>query len=179
MPRRFALLLLALFALAAAGWFAWDRSRPEPPAPAGPDTTATGLKAVTLWFAAPDGERLVSESRDLPEGAALHERVATLVEALARGPSGRGVGAVPAGTAVLHAYVDDAGLLTLDLSRSFRLGFRGGSRAEDLALGSLVRTLAANLPEVKRVRIVCNGAALASLGGHFPLDRPLDPQDWY
>jgi hypothetical protein len=31
---------------------------------------------------------------------------------------------------------------------------------------------------VRQVLIVCEGVPLASLGGHLPLDRPLDPADW-
>ena len=45
-------------------------------------------------------------------------------------------------------------------------------------MAALVRTLADGLPEVKQVLIVCEGTPLASLGGHLPLDRPLDPADW-
>ena len=45
-------------------------------------------------------------------------------------------------------------------------------------MATLVRTLADNLPEVQRVLIVCDGMPLASLGGHLPLDRPLDVADW-
>jgi hypothetical protein len=85
---------------------------------------------------------------------------------------------LPPGTAVLHAYLDDSGLLTVDLSLAFVQGFRGGSRSEWLAVASLVRTLGDNLPEVRRVRIVAGGAAVATLGGHVPLDRPLDPSEW-
>ena len=104
----------------------------------------------------------------------LHERVAALVAELDRGPRGRGVAALPAGTAVLHVYLDDEGLLTLDLSRAFLQNFRGGSGAEYLAVASLVRTLGANEPEVRQVLIVCGGTPLQTLGGHLPLDRPFD-----
>jgi hypothetical protein len=31
---------------------------------------------------------------------------------------------------------------------------------------------------VKRVLIVCGGRPLATLGGHLPLDQPLDVNDW-
>jgi hypothetical protein len=41
-------------------------------------------------------------------------------------------------------------------------------------VASLVRTLGANLPEVKRVLLVCGGAPIATLGGHLALDRPLE-----
>jgi hypothetical protein len=68
--------------------------------------------------------------------------------------------------------------MTLDLSGAFRQRFRGGSATEYLAIASLVRTLSANLPEVKRLLVVCGGRPIASLGGHLALDRPLEIGDW-
>jgi hypothetical protein len=88
------------------------------------------------------------------------------------------VAALPAGTGVLHCYIDDGGLLTLDLTGAFRQGFRGGTTAEYLAIGSLVRTLGANVSDVKRVQILCVGRPMPTLGGHLPLDQPLDVHDW-
>ena len=103
---------------------------------------------------------------------------AALVAALAQGPRGDAARTLPEGTSLLHAYLDETGLLTLDLSPAFRQGFQGGARVEELIVGSLVHTVSANVPEAKRIRIVCGGAAFSSLGGHFLLDRPLDPDDW-
>ena len=169
---------LILAVLAWAAWRAWMPVRPAAPVPAGPDTTATGLKAARLFFAAPEGDSLVSESRDLPEASTLHDRVATLITELDRGPRGSAVATLPSGTSMVHVFLDDRGLMTIDLSRAFVSGFRGGSNAEYFAIASLVRTLSANIPEVKRVQIVCGGEPIATLGGHLPLDRPLDVQDW-
>jgi spore germination protein GerM len=160
--------------LAWVGWtFVIAPHRAAAPATAA-DSSGTGYRAVRLFFASASGERLVSESRELPESATLHERVAALVGELDRGPTGPGVAALPPGTSLLHVYLDDEGLMTIDLSRAFQQGFRGGAGAEYLAVASLVRTLAANVPEVKRVLIVCGGEPIATLGGHLPLDRPLD-----
>lgn len=168
----------ALIALALA-WRAWLANAPEPVAPeTRSDSTGVGMRAVTLWFASPEGDSLVAEVREQPERSELHARVALLVAALAEGPREGGVRTLPEGTQLLHVYLDEAGLLTLDLSRPFRQGFRGGARAEELALGSLVRTVSAGVPEAKLLRIACVGAPLTSLGGHFPLDQPLDPADW-
>ena len=125
-----------------------------------------------------DQEATVVESRDVIDQTGLHERVAALLDELVRGPSGAGLTLLPAGTSLRHAYLDERGLLTLDLSAAFRTGFRGGAGAEELAVATLVRTLADNLPEVKRVLIVCDGVPLESLGGHLPLDRPLDVAEW-
>lgn len=175
---RFIFIGVALVA-AALAWRSWT-SRPQAvmPEPVASDSTGTGLRAVTLWFGSADGDSLVAEHREMAEESALHGRVSALVSALEAGPHQRGVQTLPEGTMLLHAYLDEAGLLTLDLSRPFRQGFRGGARAEELALGSLVRTLSAEVPEAKRIRIVCAGQPLPTLGGHFPLDQPLDPVEW-
>jgi hypothetical protein len=47
-----------------------------------------------------------------------------------------------------------------------------------MAVSSLVRTVLANVPEARRVLLVCAGSPLATLGGHVPLDQPFDPSDW-
>jgi hypothetical protein len=167
--------------LAVLAWAVWRTgiaSRAPAPVVASADSVSTGLRAARLFFASPGGDSLMSESRDLAERGTLHERVVALVGELARGPRGAAITTLPPGTTVLHVFLDDRGLMTLDLSHDFADGFHGGSNAEWLTLASLVRTLGANLPEVRRVQIVCGGAPLATLGGHLPLDQPIDVQDW-
>jgi spore germination protein GerM len=180
---RLRLLVVALF-VAVLAWAAlWWRSRRAPvpaaaPAAATDSSVAGGVTSVRLYFATSDAERLVSESREMMAAQDLHQRVAMLVGELDRGPRGGAVSVLPPGTSLRHAFLDADGLLTVDLSSAFRDGFRGGSAAEYLAVASLVRTLGANLPEVKRVLIVCGGSPLESLGGHIPLNQPLDVSDW-
>lgn len=177
--RRLILVGVVLIGVALLAQRMLEQPPAEPPPVDFSDTTETGLRSATLLFASGTGDRLLSEMRELPEESELHARVAALVAALAQGPRQGGVRALPEGTTLLHAYLDEAGLLTLDLSPPFRQGFRGGARAEELAIASLVRTIATNLPEVQRIRLACGGQPLASLAGHFPLDEPLDPDDWY
>lgn len=182
MNRPLALALAAGFlaVLVAAGWFGWRESRRQSDtaaiAAAVPDTAQAGMRATTLWFASADGDSLVAEAREMPEREGLHARVAALVAALDEGPSLRGLPVLPAGTSVVHVYLAGDGLLTLDLSRSFQQGFRGGTRAEVFAIEAVVRTLRDNVPEARRVLFTCGGAPLATLGGHVPLDRPLAVQ---
>lgn len=167
--------VLVVLALLARAWFG---RAPDLGVVAPADSAAAALRTTQLWFASADGDSLTGETRDLTELPDLHARVAALVAALEQGPRQGGVRMLPEGTEVLHVYLEEDGLLTLDLSLPFRQGFRGGPRAEELVLGSLVRTLAANVPEMRRVRITCGGAAMPTLGGHFPLDQPLDPDEW-
>lgn len=185
-PRRillasFVALLVAVLAWAASQW----RRRAEETAvtvPAAADTAGTGFRSARLWLVSRSGDSLVSETRDLIEQVSLHDQVATLVDELVRAqaPAGAdgGISPLPPGTTVQAVYLDERGLLTLDLSPAFRAGFRGGAGAEELALAALVRTLADNLPQVTRVQFVCGGTAIASLNGHVPLDRPLDVDAW-
>ncbi len=180
MRRPLVAALVGVLVVGALAWFArhWIRRGHVPPVGVAADSSAAGVRAVRLYFASPTGDSLVVEPRELLEAASLHDRVARLLAELDRGPRGAGTAALPAGTAALHVFLDDRGVLTLDLTRAFQQGFRGGSSAEYLAVASLVRTLGANLPEVKRVLIVCGGKPLATLGGHLPLDQPLDVKEW-
>ena len=171
-------LLFGAVVMAVLGWVAWRLIRTPDVAvidPGAADSAATGFRAAKLYFASPDGDSLVAETREMIDVQGVHEEVAALVGELDRGPgSGSAVATLPAGTSVLHAYLDDRGMLTVDLSRAFQKGFRGGASSEYLAVSSLVRTFAANLPDVRRVMIICGGEPLATLGGHLPLDRPIE-----
>ena len=175
-------LVLGGLILAVLAWATWRWSLRSGGVtvvdPAASDTAGAGFRSARIWFVARAGDSLVSEPREMIEQSGLHERVASLLDELTRAPTGGGLALLPAGTSLRHAYLDERGLLTLDLSGAFRSGFRGGAGAEELAVATLMRTLGDNLPEVKRVMIVCEGAPLASLGGHLPLDRPLELADW-
>jgi hypothetical protein len=172
--------VVAALAVLALVWLGlhWKRSREASVAPVAADSAAAGVRSAQLYFAAQTGDSLVVEPREVLEAATLHDRVVGLVAELDRGPRGVGVAALPAGTSALHVFLDDQGLMTLDLSRAFARGFRGGSGGEYLAIASLVRTIGANVPEVRRILIVCGGRPIATLGGHLPLDQPLDVNDW-
>ena len=106
-------VVLGLVVIAVLAWAAWRYSGPRPVETSGssPDSAGVGIKATRLYFASPTGDSLVSESRELPEAQSLHERVTALVSELDRGPTAGGVAALPAGTSVIHVYLDDRGLL--------------------------------------------------------------------
>jgi Sporulation and spore germination len=174
-------MILGLLFFAVLAWLAylWSRhSVTQVPPRTSVDTLAVGMKTMRLYFAAPNADSLIAEAREIPPPSGAHALAAALVAELDRGPREGGVAVLPAGTSVLNVYVDGHGLLTIDLSRAFLQSFRGGSSAEYLAIASLVRTLGANMPDVQRVQIVCGGAPLVTLGGHMPLDRPLEVAEW-
>jgi hypothetical protein len=179
--RWIAAAIVTVLAAVLAFALLWRAPRPPDDAPAAEapaDTAGSGFRTVQLWFAAADGERLAPESREVIEQTDLRARVAGLIAELDHGPEAGGIAVLPTGTTALHVFLDDRGELSLDLSGDFVRGFRGGSSAEHLVIGSLLRTIGDNVPEARRVRLLCEGRALQTLGGHVPLDRAFDVQDW-
>lgn len=84
---------------------------------------------------------------------------------------GDSAGLIPKGARLLGLNVD-RGLATLDLSREFVNNFHGGSQQESLTLEAIVRTLT-QFRDVARVRILVEGRAVDTLGGHFDLSQPI------
>ena len=142
-----------------------------------PDSTQAEIRTVRLYFASPGGDNLVGEIREVTSASGLHGQVESLVRELALGARRGGVSLLPPGTAVRHVYLDQRGLMTLDLTPAFRDRFRGGSTAEYLTMASLVYTLLDNQPGVRQVRIACAGEVLPTLGGHFACDGPFGRSD--
>ena len=139
-----------------------------------------GVRPAVLYFAAASGDSLVPVLRFLAETADPASRAVLLVHELAQGPEEEGqLRLLPARAAVRHAFLDEDGRLYLDFEAGFARGFAGGSTAEYLCLASLVRTLAANLPEVRSLTISVAGNPVPSLGGHFPLQEELEVSQWW
>ncbi|HVP39028.1 MAG TPA: GerMN domain-containing protein [Candidatus Saccharimonadales bacterium] len=134
---------------------------------------------VELFFGSPQGEGLARESRvvSLPEN--LSERMRVLVNELAAGSTAGGQSLLPAAATLRAVYlVQNGETLCLDFSRDLKAGLNAGSTNEYLVLGSLVETVRANVPGVKRVQVLLEGQIVESLGGHYDLSRPLDLEEW-
>jgi hypothetical protein len=175
------LIVVALVAGAGVVW--WFRHR----AANGPEKALTevalprGTRAIELWFPQASGAGLDLETREVVEDEAQGETVVrTVVGALLDGPEGPGfVRPFPEGVTLNHVYRDPGGGVYLDFSNQLRRSFRGGSTAEELLVTSLLRTLAANVPNVSRVTITAGGQPIVSLGGHVRLDGPLNVSEWH
>lgn len=185
------LVLVALALLVAgAGAFAWwargqagrgddlaaeaGREAPLPEVPAAAD------RAVVLEFPRWDGGGWVAEDRRLGGGGQPGDDLLALMGALCDGPrTGRATSALPRGTRALAAFLDPArGVAVVDFSRELSLGHPGGSAAEAATVGSIMRTVAANFPQVTSCTILVEGTQPATLAGHLDLSRPLSPRRW-
>jgi spore germination protein GerM len=180
--------LLATVALTAPRWAALLRAPAaslEVEEPASEETAppvAEGLPAaagrrinVRLYFEAPDREGLLPEEREVAFSADLARQIRNVVEELAKGSTSGLVPTLPAGTRVLEVFVQARGVAWVDLSSEATTGLPGGSKAELLAVYSIVNSIVTNFPAVSRVRIVVNDQPVTSLGGHVDISRPLPP----
>jgi hypothetical protein len=82
---------------------------------------------------------------------------------------------MPADAAVLQVYLGDDGTAYVDFDTAFARGLSAGSEDLLLAVWSITESLAANLPQVRRVQILVDGEEVRDLGGHLDLSRPLVP----
>ena len=128
---------------------------------------------VKLFFMAPDQPALLIEDREVAYSADLARQVRTVVEELVKGSQKGLVGTLPAETKVIDAFVTSAGVAYVDLSMEAGQKHPGGSKGELLSVYSVVNSLAANFPAVKRVQILVDDRQVPTLAGHVDLTRPL------
>ena len=131
--------------------------------PCGTDHTSTsrpvelapdGLRAVTVYFANPDGRRLIPVTRYVPpdSGVARGALLGLLAGPSAEDPAGLS-SAAPADTRLLGIVIRDS-VATVDLSRAFESG--AGSAAVRMRLAQLTYTLT-RLSAVRVVRLWLEG----------------------
>ena len=134
------------------------------------------MRTVALYFESPD-MLLVAERRDvaLPENRA--GALAIVVRELFKGSANAAVPRLfPADTVVRGAFLLPEGIAFVDLGGpTLTQGWGTGSHEELMATYSLVQTVVANFPEVRRVRMLVNGQPAETLAGHVSLARALAP----
>ena len=85
--------------------------------------------------------------------------------------------AIPAGTYLNEAYVDQHATGYLDFSNHLIKNHIGGSSAEYLTLKAILETIHLNFPEqIKKVQILVEGREVESIAGHFDTSQPLEVQ---
>jgi spore germination protein GerM len=148
----------------------------EPVAP--PQQTASvpaeGVRSVVLFFASPDGSGLVRESREIDPCDGLVECAEDVIGELINGPLGDFSPTLPE-TATYRTVSVNGDLLTVDFGKEMQDGVQNGSNAEMVAVYSVVNSLTANFPEIKRVLFLVEGKPVETLKGHLDLREPLLP----
>ena len=145
-----------------------DKPGPIEPVPTFSHETAIYMVDV-------DKERLVPVTVGLPEGS-LEEQIRAVVKELASAEeTDSRVRCIPAGSALRNVAVED-GTAILDFDRGFTdADLWSGSGTESLRVWGLVNSVT-ELRNLRKVRVLSEGEAIESLGGHVELTDPL-PRD--
>ena len=179
--------LIVLLGLAAGASAACSRpaeqatetlSEPAPSAPPRAASLSERLheesEQVTLYLSDAEGV-LRPEAREMAREQRPSRRARRLVEELLTGSRTGLSRTLPSGGAVLEVYLTADGTAYVDTDAAFGRGLARGSEDALVALTSLTNTLAVNMPEVRRVKVMIEGQEVQDLGGHLDLSRPLLP----
>lgn len=134
------------------------------------------MRTVSLYFESPD-LLLAAERRSLPLPENPAGALDLVLRELIKGSANAAVPSLfPSDTAVRGAYLLPDGTAFVDLGGpTLTEGWTTGSHQELMAVYSVVQTVTANFPEVKRVRMLVNGEPAETLGGHISLRRAFTP----
>ena len=80
---------------------------------------------------------------------------------------------LPEGTRLNQVFVSEDGTAYVDFNSALADNHPGGILSEQATVYSIVNSLAFNLPEVERVKILINGIEKETLAGHTLLELPL------
>jgi hypothetical protein len=150
---------------------------PKVERPVGGIVVGAPLRMVRLYFGASNRVGLIAEERAIVDPGGPEKLAEAIATEVFRGPqTGIGVTGFAPSTRVRAFYLAPDGTGYLDLSQDILDGWPQGDGLEWVSLGSLVRSLTANVPGVRGVRILVDGRTVQRTPGSIPLDLPLEPE---
>ncbi|MCL6481572.1 MAG: GerMN domain-containing protein [Firmicutes bacterium] len=173
--------LAVLLVVAAISWRGLRQRLTRAPSPAqaqralveAPATSpAAPLVPVRLYWAAPEDEgrgRLAPVEIQLPLAEDPEQRARQVLNALivdAPSPQHR---TLPLELTLLAFYLLPDGSAVADFSHDLATATPSGILSEQMAVDSIARTLEANLPAVRRLKILIQGQEQETLAGHLDL----------
>jgi spore germination protein GerM len=133
-------------------------------------------QALTLYFPDYTTGKLRAESRSLKLASDSVQRMKQVLLALIEGShEGRG-SALPPATTIRAVFLAPDGTAVIDFPQEALAAFTPGIESEDLAVYSIVDSVAANVPAVKRVKFLVQGQEAQTLEGHIDLTGHFTPQ---
>ncbi|HWG59543.1 MAG TPA: GerMN domain-containing protein [Candidatus Acidoferrales bacterium] len=143
------------------------QSRREVLAPKISTPSDTEEQVNIFWAAGPGKVEPVEV--ELPLSADPVERAKEVLQELILNPPTQDQRTIPADTTVLGFYILPDGTAVADFSVALTSEMPSGILSEQNAVNSLVKTLAANVPGLRRLKILVHGQEVETLAGHVDL----------
>jgi hypothetical protein len=131
--------------------------------------------SVQLYFSDSNERFLVPEQRIIPRPKSLNGKAEELVRALMEGPKTNLVRTLPEGLKLQSVTVDKNGTARVSFNRKLIDDHPGGTASEMATLYSMANTLALNLQEIKRVKLLVDGKEFTTIKGHVDTREPILP----
>jgi len=168
-----AVMLVAVFALGIYAGRMRGRVTQSPPArdarPVAPPVSGP-TESVTLYVANDEPGALRAQAANIPLPSARQQRAEEVLRALLEVYlSKNSTHPLAPGADIRAVYLVTPGIAVIDLNSAFANGHRSGVLEEELTVTSLIQTLAANIPDILRVKILVDGKERETLAGHADL----------
>jgi hypothetical protein len=127
------------------------------------------VKAKMFWAANADEPTLAAVSVELPLSNDPVLRSKQVLNTLLAGPVDSDLRTLPPDAILLAFYLLPDGTGVADFSEALATSIPSGIESEQLAVDSIARTLEANVPQVRRLKILIHGQEVETLAGHLDL----------
>lgn len=127
------------------------------------------VKANLFWLSDSDNSTLAPVTVELPLSSDPVLRSKQVLNTLLAGPVDVDLRTLPPDAVLLAFYILPDGTAIADFSEALATSIPSGIASEQLAVDSMARTLEANVPEVKRLKILIHGQEVETLAGHVDL----------
>ncbi len=164
------LLLGILLGYGTSWYFQQEQSSTEEVRVAIPKEIPT--REVQLYFVAPEGTFLISETRNIPMCETDLDCIKNLLLGLINGSQQGNLAVLPKETKILSVEVEND-LVRVNFSRQLVDFYPGGSLTELLSIYSVANSLSENFPYVRQVQILVEGKVQQTLKGHVRIDQPI------
>jgi len=139
------------------------------------------VKAKLFWALQADETELVATTVDLPLSKDPVLRAKQVLDTLIAGPVDTELRTLPPDAGLLAFYILPDGTAIADFSEGLATSIPSGVQSEQLAVDSIAKTLEANVPQIRRLKILIHGQEVETLAGHldltgtFPVNTKLAP----
>ena len=139
-----------------------------------PLTTNTGeplARAKLFWSSGAEDGSLMPVGIDLPLSKDPALRAKQVLNTLLAGPVDTELRTVPPDAVLLAFYLLPDGTGIADFSEALATSTPSGIVSEQMAVDSIAKTLEANVPQVRWLKILIHGQEMDTLAGHLDLTR--------
>jgi hypothetical protein len=139
-----------------------------------PLTTNTGqplAKARLFWSSGAEDGSVMAVPVDLPLANDPVLRTKQVLNTLLAGPVNVELRTVPPDAVLLAFYLLPDGTGIADFSEALATSTPSGIESEQMAVDSITKTLEANVPQVRWLKILIHGQEVDTLAGHLDLTR--------